>query len=248
MPLLPGAEPYSHDGGAVGVLLVHGFTGCPQSLRPWAEHVAEAGFSVSLPRLPGHGTTLADMTLTRWDDWLAEADRAYIELAARCSSVIVGGLSMGGSLALRLAQLHPEIKGLVLVNPAVLIQSPLLPLLPVLKYVMSSLPGVGNDIKKPGVTEQAYGKVPLKPLASMIAGWKTVNQNLSAVTMPVLVLHSTDDHVVPASSTAAVLAGISSIDVIEMSLADSYHVATLDNDAKVIFDESVAFARRVSVA
>ncbi|MGH8940752.1 MAG: alpha/beta hydrolase, partial [Actinomycetes bacterium] len=76
MPLLPGAEPFHHDGGRVGVLLVHGFTGCPQSLRPWAEHLAAAGLTVSLPRLPGHGTTWQEMNLTTWQDWYAEADRA----------------------------------------------------------------------------------------------------------------------------------------------------------------------------
>ena len=56
MPVLPGAEPFRHEGGEVGVLLCHGFTGSPQSLRPWAEYLAERGLTVALPLLPGHGT------------------------------------------------------------------------------------------------------------------------------------------------------------------------------------------------
>ena len=120
MPLMPGAEPWSHDGGPVGVLVLHGFTGSPRSMRPWAEHLAEAGFTVDLPRLPGHGTTWKDMQVTRWDDWYAEADRSLTALRERCATTFVVGLSMGGSLSLRLAEKRPDdVAGLVLVNPAV---------------------------------------------------------------------------------------------------------------------------------
>ena len=82
MPVMPGAEAYAREGGPTGVLLCHGFTGSPQSLRPWAEYLAKAGLSVSLPRLPGHGTTWQEMARTRWEDWFAEVDRAFDELQA----------------------------------------------------------------------------------------------------------------------------------------------------------------------
>src|SRR5579859_1859428 len=105
--LLPGAEPFeAAPGGAygrVGVLLCHGFTGSPQSLRPWARHLAEAGFRVSLPLLPGHGTRWKDLQSTTWQDWYAEVDKALRVLREDCDSVFVAGLSMGGGLALRLA-------------------------------------------------------------------------------------------------------------------------------------------------
>ena len=83
MPVIPGAEPFFHSGGNTGVLLCHGFTGSPASLRPWADHLATAGLTVSLPRLPGHGTTWQDMAHTRWEDWYAEVDRAYQTLAKK---------------------------------------------------------------------------------------------------------------------------------------------------------------------
>ena len=119
MPVLPGAEPYRHDGGEVGVLLCHGFTGSPQSLRPWAEYLAERGLTVSLPLLPGHGTRWEDMQLTGWQDWYAEVDRELRALRERCSQVFVCGLSMGGALALRLAAKHGDaVSGIVVVNPA----------------------------------------------------------------------------------------------------------------------------------
>ena len=142
MPVMPGAEPYFHPGGSTGVLLCHGFTGSPGSLRPWAEYLAEAGLTVSLPRLPGHGTTWQEMARTRWEDWYAEVDRAFEELRGQASEIFVMGLSMGGCLALRMAEIRgPAVRGLVLVNPSVTADTKLFLLAPALQLVVPSLPG-----------------------------------------------------------------------------------------------------------
>jgi len=169
--VLAGAEPFSADGGGpagqVGVVVCHGFTGCPQSMRPWAEGLAAAGYTVRLPRLPGHGTTWQEMQATRWPDWYGEVDRAYTELQGRCDTVFAVGLSMGGTLAFRLAEQHADtIAGIVTVNAFLASRDKRLLLLPVLKHLLPSLPGVGSDIKKPGVTELAYARTPLKAVAS----------------------------------------------------------------------------------
>jgi len=87
--ILAGAEPFSAAGGPHGALVLHGFTGSPQSMRGLARAFAAAGFAVELPRLPGHGTTVADMQTTRWADWSAAAEAAYDELAARHPARIV---------------------------------------------------------------------------------------------------------------------------------------------------------------
>src|SRR5258705_3748450 len=102
-PVLPGAEPFDHSGGPVGVLLCHGFTGSPQTLRGWADYLAARGLTVSLPRLPGHGTTWQDLARTGGDDWLAEGDAAFGKLASRCGHVFVFGLSLGDCVALPVA-------------------------------------------------------------------------------------------------------------------------------------------------
>ena len=247
MSVLPGAEPYSHDGSAVGVVLCHGFTGIPRSLRPWAEHLAAAGYTVRLPLLPGHGTTWQELNRTRWQDWYATVDAAFRELHERCERVFVGGLSMGGTLVTRLAQDHgPRVAGLVLVNPAYKVEDPRLRALPVLQALLPSVGAIGNDIKKPGQDEGAYARTPLKALYSQTHLWADVVRDLPEVTQPVLLLHSPEDHVVPVSSSELLLARISSTDVTEILLQDSYHVATLDNDAPRIFEETVAFIERLS--
>jgi carboxylesterase len=154
---------------------------------------------------------------------------------------------MGGALALAIAQEHgPRVAGLVLVNPAVKIDDWRVAFVPVLRHVMPSAPAIGSDIKKPGVVELAYERSPVHAAHSQFVAWKNVVRDLPEVTQPVLLLHSVEDHVVPASSSELILARLSSSDVTEVLLHDSYHVATLDNDAPRIFEESAAFIERLS--
>src|SRR5436190_16021026 len=120
-PIMPGAEPWSFDHDstdAPGALVLHGFTGNPGSMRLLAEAFSKAGFHVEMPRLPGHGTAVEEMLTTSWADWHGEAEAAYQRLIQRANRVVVAGLSMGGTLTLRLGADHPEISGLVCVNPA----------------------------------------------------------------------------------------------------------------------------------
>ena len=253
MSVHPLAEPFVADGdatsprGRVGILLSHGFTGSPASMKPWAEHLAAQGYAVSVPRLPGHGTTWQDMNKTTWADWYGEVERAFEALANQVDTVVVCGLSMGGGLALRLAADHPDrVAGLVLVNPAVRTDRKDVKLLPVLKHVIPAMPGIANDIKKPGVQEHGYTKTPLRAADSMFQAYKVLVSDLGNITCPILLFRSTEDHVVDPSSSRVIRSTVSSTDVREEMLEDSYHVATLDNDAQQIFEGSVAFVERVA--
>ena len=246
----PGAEPFSQDGGPVGVLLSHGFTGSPASMTPWGQYLADRGYTVRVPRLPGHGTTWQEMNRTRWDDWYATIDEAFTDLKGRCERVAVCGLSMGGALAMRLAELRPDdVEALVVVNPVIGVKNWQLKLVPALKWVVPAMPGIGNDIKKPGGDEVGYDKTPLKALASQVQGWREVRADLGRITAPLLVFRSTDDHVVDATSLPLIQAGVSSEVTEYVTLENSYHVATLDHDAPLIFERSAAFiAEHVRVA
>ncbi|MCW2753273.1 MAG: esterase [Marmoricola sp.] len=253
MAIAPHAEPLhteatpGADGRRIGVLLSHGFTGSPASMVPWGHYLADQGFAVSVPLLPGHGTTWQEMTSTRYDDYYAALGAEFDALRARTDVVVVAGLSMGGCLVLQLAERRAaDIAGVVLVNPAVASTNKQLLLLPVMKHLVKAFPAIGNDIKKPDVLEYAYPKTPLKPLASMLEAWKQVRADLPKVTAPVLLFRSADDHVVDPSSAKIILAGISSNDAVERVLHESFHVATLDNDAEEIFSGSAAFIRRVT--
>ena len=246
MVVRPGAEPYRHDGGPTGVLLCHGFTGSPASLRPWGEHLASEGYTVSLPLLPGHGTEWKDLQITRWPDWYSAVERELLALLERCEQVFVAGLSMGGTLTLRLAERHPDaVAGIVVVNPSIHSRRAELRALPLMRHVVPAVPGITNDIKREGQDEVGYGRVPLQPLHSLTEMWADVSERLSLVTCPMLAFGSDEDHVVEPSNCVEVVQGVSSHDVMFVPLHDSYHVATLDNDAPLIFDQTSAFIRRV---
>ncbi len=235
------AEPFHADGGPVGVLFCHGFTGSPWSLLEWAKLTADAGYTVSLPRLPGHGTSWQELNVTGWRDWYAAAERAFLELRTSCEVVFVAGLSMGCALALRLAEKYPdEVAGLVLVNPAVM-GYPKMLAVPVLHHFKASSKAIGSDIAEPGILERAYERTPLRAANSMMRMWVDVRACMDLVGCPLLVFRSAVDHVVPAASTAFVVSHVSSEAITERVLERSYHVATMDRDKEQIFSESLAF-------
>ncbi|TQS44586.1 alpha/beta hydrolase [Cryptosporangium phraense] len=251
MSVLPGAEPFLFDAGSdapAGILLSHGFTGSPKSIRPWGEALHAAGYTVSCPLLPGHGTRWPDLNRTTWEDWYAEVEREYLALRERLAPgtpIVAGGLSMGGTLVTRLAEVHAGLPtapaGLLLVNPSYFTLRKDAALLPVASKLIGSFPGIRNDIKKPGQDELAYSRLPLKAAASLSKLWKVVRADLGKVTVPIRLFRSADDHVVEPENSATLLAEVSSTAVSETVLTDSFHVATLDNDAPVIFAGSVDF-------
>ncbi len=232
--------------GELGVLLCHGFTGSPGgSLRPWAEHLVEAGFRVRLPLLPGHGTTWEQLNETSWTDWYATVETAFRLLRQECRAVFIGGLSMGGSLALRLAERYgDDVAALALVNPAVSSANPALKALPVLRRFVPSVKGITNDIARGG---DEWGLRP-HAAAGAVLDDRTVAQRppeSGPGRSALLLFRSATDHVVdPPGSAKTILAGINSHDVTVRTLERSYHVATLDYDAPpAIFAESVRFFR-----
>ncbi|MEZ5224460.1 MAG: alpha/beta fold hydrolase [Ilumatobacteraceae bacterium] len=249
-PVIPGCEPWSHTAaeGAPGALVVHGFTGAPSSMRSLAEAFAAAGFHVELPRLPGHGTSVADMLTTSWVDWAGEAEAAYQRVAARASKVVVAGLSMGGSLTLRVGADHPEVAGLVCINPATQPQADevVAALQGMVEAGTDTMPAIGSDIADPDQTEIAYDATPLRPLLSlMLDGLAPLADELPRMQMPLVLMNSPQDHVVDPAQ-AEYLASTYGGPVERVTLERSYHVATQDFDRELIETRAIEFARRVT--
>jgi carboxylesterase len=245
-PELPGCEPWSTGGGRQGVLVLHGFTGCPQSMRPLAEAFAEEGYTVELPLLPGHGTTVDDLDTTGWPDWSGAAEAAYQGLAARCDRVAVVGLSMGGGLTAWLATHHPEIAGIVCINPLVRIADDLVDMVrQMLEGGDDRFAAIGGDIADPDSREVAYDQVSLRALLSLAAGGEELAAGLERITCPVLLLTSPQDHVVPPTNSDELAATVRG-PVQRVSLERSYHVATLDYDRELIVAEALKFVAKVT--
>ena len=251
----PSTEAFHHEAeGDVAVLLVHGFTGSTVSMKPWGDYLHEKGYTVACRRLPGHGTQWQDMVPTTWQEWYAEVEDAFEELSAKYRLVFLAGLSMGGALSLRLAEEKGDrIAGVMVVNPAVqrpqrldvpvLMAVDKVGLFDVVAKVMPTVPGIKNDIKKPGQDEVAYEKVPIKAALQLIKLQDTLRPDLGKVTQPLVVFSSPDDHVVEPVNSDIVMEQVSSKDKTRITLPESYHVATLDNDAETIFTTSAEFIK-----
>ena len=241
-PVMPGGEPYFSVGGPRGVVLLHGFTGTTSSLLDLAKLCVAAGYSVSVPRLPGHGTSVDDMMTTEWTHWSAAAVGAYDQLAATCDRVAVIGLSVGGGLAVHVGARRPDVCAFVFINPYLKHPGPEWDELAqsLLDEGVLTYDSVGSDVKKTGVVETSYDRTPIAPALSWLKAVVGVNDEISAITAPSLLFTSTVDHVVTVDNGDE-LVNKSSGPVERVWLEDSYHVATMDNDQQLVESRTMAF-------
>jgi len=252
----PGCEAWEAEGSGerarVGIAVVHGFTGNPHSTTPLGRRLNAEGYTVVVPRLPGHGTSPKDMARTRFDDWLGEVERVTDDLVARCDHVVLVGLSMGGTLVLDVASRRP-VAGVVAVNAQMRDPEQLLAkLAPLLMHVVPMVPrdlaGLpSGDIARPGADEKAYPTIPAKAAHSLTSRFPQVREHLRGATVPALVAWSPQDHTVPPTNSQTIIELLAG-DVETLVMERSYHVATLDWDAEALEDAVLAFVERVSTA
>ncbi|HJV48367.1 MAG TPA: alpha/beta fold hydrolase [Geothrix sp.] len=244
---MQGAEPFSHRGtSGVGILVSHGFTGTPGSVLPLAQRLAEAGYDVECPCLRGHGTRWEDLIDVRMEDWLEDLREAVQRLREHCLTVFVMGLSMGGALVLRLAEEDPSIRGVVVINHALVFGNPLVRLAGLLKGLVRSTPGIASDILDPAVREPAYARTPTAGVAQLWRLAKLARRDLPKLRQPLLVMKSRQDHVLPRANAELTMREAGSEDKRLHWLDRSYHVATLDHDKEVIAEACLGFVERLS--
>lgn len=226
------------------VVMIHGFTSGPISIRPWAQALADAGAEIFAPLLPGHGTTEADFAISTADQWRGQVATTVDHVLAddRFTHVAVAGLSMGGTLALDAAA-HRKLDAVLLVNPVITFS--LTDTLgaffsPILKHIIPSVGSIADDIARPGVTEHAYARTPVAPIEQLAKLFLTVRRELDSITAPVLIHRSVQDHVVPASTVRLLSQQLINAPLAIKELIRSFHVATLDYDADQINADSIS--------
>ncbi len=239
------ADWFAQGSGAnkeVGILLVHGFTGSPASMRPWAESLNQRGYTVKVPLLPGHGTTPHDLNLVKWQEWPAKVESDLQELLRTCRKVFICGLSMGGGTTLNIATRYSkDLAGIILVNPMIHVKFVPHQLAWAISRFQKMRDSVGDDIKRPGITEYGYDALPAVGVYELLKMLHYTRKRLHDVTAPMLLFHSVDDHTLPVTNTEIVMKGVGSRQKQRIELVNSYHVATLDYDQEVIFENSRLF-------
>ncbi|MDP3937041.1 MAG: alpha/beta fold hydrolase [Deltaproteobacteria bacterium] len=232
--------------GRVGCLLLHGLTGTPYELRDLGDALAAAGVTVSCPLLPGHGTDPLDLDATRWPDWEAAAEAALKDLAGRTDRQFLCGISMGASLAIRLASRH-EVAGLIALSPAIKLRSRLAPLLPLISRV-KRFKKKTSDIKDPVALARhpSYKMQSLAAANSLRELLELLPGDFSALRMPLLVMVAAEDHVIELSGARRLYAEAPATDKRFVVLEDSYHVITVDREAERVRREVVEFVREIA--
>jgi carboxylesterase len=235
-------------GGSTGVLLIHGFTATPVEVRLVGQYLSERGYTISGPRLPGHGTTVEEMNHCTWRDWIDHVDRAYAELAARCERVFVGGESMGGLLTLYLGAEHPEIAGIIAYAPALRAASRRIYLALLLKYFTKALEkNRAGDDPDSIVNQrwQGYLVDPVPALTQLLALQRQVRRRLPEITQALLVFQGRLDTTLDVRGAEQVIARVKSADKELVWLNQSTHCLILDVEWEAAAEKTLAFIQRV---
>ncbi len=232
-------------GDEVGCLLLHGFSGSPLEMTPMAQALAEEGWTISVAQLAGHDTSPWDLARTTWNEWVASARDAYLDLRRRCRRIAIVGLSMGGAVALYLAASErPEavvaISTPLKVRPLLVALSRaaarVLPLVPIVLRLGPREPAV-RQYRSP------YTRIPLAATGELLGLFEATRQVLSTLQMPLLVVQGRRDWVIPKASGQEIIALARAAPAQMLWLPHSGHVATLDRDRAMLFDEVKRFLR-----
>ncbi|RMF61635.1 MAG: alpha/beta fold hydrolase [Calditrichaeota bacterium] len=245
--LMPGAEPIFKEGGDTALLFLHGFTGSPYEGRELAEYFSQKGFTVWVPLLPGHGTEPSDLEGITYQEWIKAAEENYTLLTERYSRVVVCGQSMGGALALHLAATHP-VDVLITLAAVVFLKDWRLHLLPLArKIIRYQFKSKGPDIrcKEAKSRSASYHKYPLKSLDEFLKLIHHVKSELPRIEAPALLIHSRRDHTITYENLSYIANHISSPIKKTLSLENSYHVISVDNDKHLIFNAMEEFINEI---
>ena len=236
------------ENSRIGIILVHGFTGSPASMRPWGEYLNSKGYTVRVPLLPGHGTKVEDLNTVKWQEWPAKVIFEIEQIPQSCDKIILIGLSMGASTILNVTASmanedinHKNIAGMILVNPMIHVRGVPAELAYFLSRFQRLRKSVGDDIKRPRITEWGYDALPTRGVHQLLRMLRITRRNLPAIKIPLQLFHSVSDHTLPVSNTEIVLKEIGSVEKNRIELMNSYHVATMDYDQELIFHNSLTF-------
>jgi carboxylesterase len=230
----------------IGIVLVHGFTSTPSVMQPWARFLNDQGYTVRVPLLPGHGSSIADLGQVTWRQWPREVEENLIVLSEQCEKVFLCGFSMGGAASLHVAsQYQSKISGLILVNPMIHRKGAWPSAVRFASMLVKSFGTSGSDIKRKEVIQWKYDRTPMRAAHQLLLLLENTRPLLAKIESPLLLFRSEIDHTLPASNSAIIFKGIRSLNKTEVILKNSFHVAPLDHDQDVLFNTTLKFIEEV---
>ena len=231
-------KPFYHKGSDNGILLLHGFTDCAAHMRKLADVLAQRGYTVRTINLPGHVTSEEDMAKTNWQQWLHAAKEAALQMRNELSTFTVGGLSMGGVLALLIAQ-QMKVDGCVTLAAPTAAQNPLLPLSGIAAPFVKRIAWKANDDRRSGLDhtyDYGYSGFPTAKAADLYRLIRMARSNLFCIHCPILAVQGDADQTISKTSADDILLGVSSTVRQKLWLPGVPHVCTLSDQLPAIAD------------
>jgi carboxylesterase len=262
-------QSYYIAGGPTGVLLLHGLCGSPTEMRFVANAMARAGHTVYCPQLAGHCGSEDELKASTWQDWFASAEAALAELRKTCSNVIVGGLSTGALLALKLAaDRTDEVQGLALFTPTLWLNGFQIPwymrffrlvtfksFAHLFRFATPDGFGIKDDrirefIRRAAGTGNAPSVPVYTPGGAALERWrlaKTVQRLVSRITQPTIIMHPREDDYAALSNAFYLQRNLGGV-VDLVVLDDSYHLVTIDRQRHIVVERTLAFIDRLKAS
>jgi len=231
-----------------GVLLIHGWSSVPYEVRRLGKYLNENGYTVSGPMLRGHGTVPKDLEDVKWEDWLEDVERAYQELKESCSSVYVGGTSIGGNLTVLLAAQYPGIAGVILMATPYKIRLEKLALVfakilrKIKRYSKKFYPptfGASNTLTRT-ISYQTY------PVDSAIETFHCIINSrrfFPKVIQPCYILQSSSDHIVASGNMEKIFEAVGSKNKTKKYIHRAYHTFISDIRNEHVFQDILNFLK-----
>jgi len=224
------------------VLLLHGLTGTPLEMQTLGERLAQDGYTVHIPLLPGRGTCPEDMFDLCWDDWMEAALHSYDVLKRAHRRVIVGGLSAGGTMALDVA-LQRDVAALLLYAAVLRVRQRGAYLAPYVWRFIRRWPSPPSDMVEPNEALRCYDPAPVRAMSELLTGISRVRPYLGEIAAPALIAHSVRDTLVPLESAEEIASRVSG-PVEKLYLDGCGHAITADAKRQEVAEVSSAFVRR----
>jgi carboxylesterase len=250
-------------GGRLGVLLIHGLGGTPIELRFIAQTLARAGHTVYCCQLAGHCGTPEELRRSTWQEWYASVEAAHDFLRERCDTIVAGGLSMGGILAIHLARNRPEsVHGLLLFAPTLRLDGWSMPWysrplhyvrpLPIkLEFDLAEREPYGlkdervralvlSSMQSGDSGQAGVFSTPMRSFANFNALVSLVKRDLDRVRQPALIVHPRDDDIASLENAQYLQTNLGGL-VETLVLDNSYHMVTLDQQRHIVAERTERF-------
>jgi esterase/lipase len=237
----------------VGVVLVHGYLASPAQMRPLADHLHAHGCSVYGVRLPGHGTVPEHLTEVNWLQWLDAVLKGIHVVENHCDRVVVGGLSLGGVLALlAAARLEIDLDGVVCINPPMKLRDRRAPLVhaivvanAVLRKLRMTRGHTARDNRDSESPDTNYTRDYMRGIRELRRSVAVCRRCLAEVTAPTLVIQATDDPVVDPDATSRLMARLGSDEKRFADHTSARHIIVRGPGQEAVFEEIARFIDEV---